>query len=89
VLRHSDYESFIGRKSLTHPELAELADVSKNKIRQVLLRMLVEAGLLCDGSALGIIQRPVLSDSALSAIVDDSGHWLAGFLFPDNEIRSL
>jgi hypothetical protein len=89
VLRLSDYETFVENKSAAHPELAQLATVSKNKIRQVLLRMLAEAGLLCDGSAMGIIQRPVLSKSALSAIVGDSGHWLAGFLFLDNEIRSL
>jgi hypothetical protein len=89
VLRQSDYETFVENKSAAHPELGRLATVSKNKIRQVLLRMLVEAGLLCDGSALGTIQRPVLSESALRAIVLDSGHWLAGFLFPDSEIRSL
>lgn len=89
VLRQSDYETFVENKSAAHPELAQLAAVSKNKIRQVLLRMLVEAGLLCDGTALGIVQRPVLSQAALSAIIEDSKHWLAGFLFPDNEIRSL
>ena len=89
VLRQSDYETFLENKSASHPELAKLAPVSKNKIRQVLLRMLFEAGLLCDGSAIGIIQRPVLSETALNAIADDSSHWLAGFLFPDSEIRSL
>lgn len=89
VLRQSDYETFIEIKSASHPELTQLANVSKNKIRQVLLRMLVEAGLLCDGSGMGVIQRPVLSESAIRAIVDDSSHWLAGFLFPDSEIQSL
>jgi hypothetical protein len=89
VLRQSDYETFVDNKSVAHPELAQLANVSKNKIRQVLLRMLVEAGLLCDGSAMGNIQRPVLSESSLRVIVNDNSHWLAGFLFPDSEIRSL
>jgi hypothetical protein len=89
VLRQSDYETFVENKSVAHPELAQLATVSKNKIRQVLLRMLVEAGLLCDGPAMGIIQRPVLSESALRVIVNDSSHWLAGFLFPDSEIQGL
>jgi hypothetical protein len=89
VLRPSDYETFLANKSAAHPELAQLATVSKRKIRQVLLLMLAEAGLIVDGAALGTIQRSVLSPSALRSIVSDSSHWLAGFLFPDSEIRSL
>lgn len=78
VLRRLDYETFFENKSVAHLELAQLATVSKNKIRQVLLRMLVEAGLFCDGAAMGTIQRPVLSESALRVVVDDSRYWLAG-----------
>jgi hypothetical protein len=89
VLRLSDYETFVANRSAAHPELAKLATVSKNKIRQVLLRMLVEAGLLCDGSAMGLIQRPILSESVLRVIVNDNRHWLAGFLFSDREIQSI
>jgi hypothetical protein len=89
VLRQSDYEAFLENKSVGHPELARLADVSKNKIRQVLLRMLREAGLLAEGPGMGNILRPVLSVSALGVIVTDSSQWLAGFLYPDSEISSL
>ena len=89
VLRHSDYESYVENKSVSHPELVRLAEVSKNKIRQVLLRMLAEAGLLGAGAALGTIRRPALSAAALRAISSDSRHWLAGFLIPNSEIRRL
>ena len=89
VLRQSDYEAFLESKSIAHPELAQLTPVSKNKIRQVLLLMLVETGLVGNGAAMGNIQRPVLSSSAVRVIVNDSNHWLAGFLFPDGEIRNL
>jgi hypothetical protein len=89
VLRPSDYETFVVNKSAIHPELTQLASASRKKIRQVLLRMLAEAGLLVDDSAMGRIQRPILSPSATRVIVNDSGQWLAGFLFPDSEIRSI
>lgn len=46
VLRPSDYETYVESKGVSQPEIARLATSSKNKIRQVLLRMLLEAGLL-------------------------------------------
>jgi len=59
ILRNSDYESFVENRATSHPELALLASSSRDKIRQVLLRMLTEASLLRPGTALGTIQRPV------------------------------
>jgi hypothetical protein len=89
ILRLSDYETYVDHKSVAHPELTRLSSVSKSKIRQVLLRMLREAGLLGAGGALGTIQRPVLSPGVVRAVVADSPHWLAGFLVPDTEIGHL
>ena len=88
VLRHSDYEAYVETKGLAHPELARLTASSKSKIRQVLLRMLVEAGLLTEGAALGTIQRPALSPPVVRIITADSPQWLAGFLVPNAEIRN-
>jgi len=87
VLRPSDYEAYVESRSLSQPELARLTVSSKEKIRQVLLRMLAEVGLLQAGTALGTIQRPVLSPGVTHAITADSTHWLAGFLVPDAEIH--
>lgn len=89
ILRPSDYEAYEDVKSSMHPELAQLSPPSKRKIRQVLLRMLREAGLLGPGTALGTIQRPVLSPSVLKAIKADSPYWLAGFLVSDTEIGGM
>jgi hypothetical protein len=86
VLRPSDYEGYVENKRLAHQEFARLTASSKNKIRQVLLRMLAEAGLLEAGASLGTIQRPVLSPAVGRAIVSDTPVWLAGFLVPDSEI---
>lgn len=89
VLRPSDYEGFIHAKAASHPELTALKESSRTKVRRVLLRMLNEAGLLRKSKALGAVQRPVLSPSALDLIRRDNRHWLAGFLLPDSEIARL
>jgi hypothetical protein len=47
--------------------------------------MLREAGLLSKGSALGIIERPVLSPAVANVIREEDSRWLAGFLVPDTE----
>ncbi|MCG3776509.1 MAG: hypothetical protein JW395_3368 [Nitrospira sp.] len=86
VLRHSDYESYVENKGLCHPEFVRLTTSSKNKVRQVLLRMLTEVGILGKGAALGTIQRPALSPAVVRVISADSPNWLAGFLVPDAEI---
>jgi hypothetical protein len=89
ILRPSDYETYVDNQSVSHPELIQLATSSKGKIRQVLLLMLAEAGLLGPGTSLGTLQRPVLSLAVLNAITADSPHWLAGFLVPATEIGCL
>lgn len=86
TLRPSDYEAYVEHKGISHPELARLLPSSKNKVRQILLRMLAEAGLLVKGAALGTIQRPPLSPVVVRAITSDEPKWLAGFLVPDAEI---
>lgn len=89
VLRNSDYESYVDSKARQHPELGSLTSSSKSKLRQVLLRMLAEAGLLKTGIALGTIQRPVVSPAVLEAVNSDSQYWLAAFLIPNAEIRTF
>ncbi len=66
ILRPSDYEAYVEHKAISHPEIAHLQPSSKNKVRQILLRMLAEAGLLAKGTALGTVQRPAVSPVARS-----------------------
>jgi len=89
VLRPSDYETFVDVKALSHPELVRLTDSSRRKVRQVLLNMLIEAGLLVDDTNSTTIQRPPLSPEVARVITADSAHWLSGFLFTDREIEQL
>jgi hypothetical protein len=41
-----DYNSFISRKSIDHEELDQLAETTKAKIKQVVLKVLHQAGLI-------------------------------------------
>jgi len=86
VLRPSDYETFVHQQSASHPQLTELSALSRNKIRQVLLNMLSEAGILKNGPGMGTIHRPVLSPQLVQVISADNSRRLAGFLVPDSEI---
>jgi hypothetical protein len=86
VLRHSDYESYVEAKAVVHPELGRLTASSREKIRQVLLKMLTEAGLLGEGKDEKPIQRPVISPAVVESITADDARWLAGFLVPAAEI---
>jgi hypothetical protein len=88
VLRPSDYETFINQKSVAQPELVRLTASSKNKIRQVLRRMLLQAGILREEPGMGTIQRPVLSPELVRIVSEDNPRWLAGFMVPDTEISS-
>jgi hypothetical protein len=87
TLRPSDYEAFISAKASEHPELQELKETSRIKVRNVLLRMLTEVGILTEGDSLGAIQRTSPSPAVLRVIRDDDPTWLAGFLFSDAELR--
>ena len=86
TLRPSDYEAFISAKLPAHPELQALKESSRIKIRGVLLRMLMEVGILVKGDSLGVVQRASPSPAVLRVIRDDDPTLLAGFLFPDTEI---
>lgn len=56
TVSYEDYDSFYRAKAVWHDELGEITDSSYRKLRQVLFRMMVEAGLL---TAKGTIE-PVL-----------------------------
>jgi hypothetical protein len=88
VLRLSDYEGYIESQAVLQSRIAQLTSQSKVKVRQVLLRMLGEAGLMIGGTALGAIQRPALSSAVSRVIIEDNPRWLAGFLVTDAEITS-
>jgi hypothetical protein len=89
VFRYSDYETYVETRSATHTEIARLRESSRNKVRQTLMNMLVEAGLLVARGMTVVVQRPPLALAVRDAIAVDDPKWLAGFLFTDAEIGAL
>lgn len=58
TVTHEDYDAFYRAKAMWHDELDEVTELSYKKLRQVLFRMMVEAGLL---SMQGAIEPALLS----------------------------
>ena len=58
TVTHEDYDSFYRSKAMWHEELDEITELSYKKLRQVLFRMMIEAGLL---SVQGAIEPALLS----------------------------
>lgn len=85
-LRPSDFESFYDLKALTHPELLGVTAGTRAKLRQVLMRMLQEAGILTKGKPLGRLQRPFLSGAVVRAVETDDPFWLTALLAPAAEV---
>ncbi len=84
----SDYTSFFNAKALTNSEMNTLTEKTKNKVKQVLFKMLEQVGLI-NSAKDGIIIKPFLSDDSIKAILNDDATLLAGFLCSDAEIKTL
>lgn len=64
TLTYEEFDAFVRGKALWHPELEELKESTLRKLRAVVFRMLVEAGLLTDR---GEIVPAVLSGRTVDA----------------------
>ena len=62
----ADYLSFFERKEAQHPELASVSESTRDKLRQVLFRMFVDAGILAKGGAI----QPVSIPEPLLSLLD-------------------
>jgi hypothetical protein len=87
-INEGDYRSFFNRKLELHPELDELAETTRKKIRQVMFLMLEEADLIDSTRTLNI-QPQLLSEEVIRAILRDDPAWLRIFLYSDTDIKRL
>ncbi|WP_166866048.1 DUF1819 family protein [Salinibacterium sp. ZJ70] len=63
TVSHDDYDSFYRTKAMWHEELDAVSSATYKKLRQVLFRMMVEAGLLTPDGAI----EPVLLSARITA----------------------
>lgn len=85
-LQHEDYDFFFNRKSEWHPELDRIRPTTRNKLRQVLFKMLREADFL---SANNAINAAMLSPCFLEAISQGSRRDILLFPAFESDLKGL
>ncbi|MCT2253001.1 DUF1819 family protein [Corynebacterium sanguinis] len=69
TVSHEDYDSFYRAKAMWHDELDDVTEASYKKLRQVVFKMMVEAGLL---SPKGAIEPVLLSARVAECLTERS-----------------
>jgi len=81
-----DYDRFFEMKEEIHPELESLTDSSKKKNRQVVFKILAEAGII-ESVKIKRITPSFLSKEIKKIVVKDNPAWLKVFLLSDIDIQ--
>ena len=87
-ITYANFNEFFNEKKYIHPELESITDLTVNKIRQVIFRILEQAELI-DSADTGILQRPYLPEKLEEIIVKDDPKWLGIYLYSNNEIGNI
>jgi|AntDeeMinimDraft_5_1070356.scaffolds.fasta_scaffold20224_2 hypothetical protein len=78
-LSELDYNSFISKKKMDHPELESIAESTEKKVRQVIYRMLQQVGII-DSVSNPYILIPNLPAKVREIISNDDPIWLTCYL---------
>ena len=85
-IQEAEYRSFIDQKALEHPEIEDLSKRSSAKVKQVMFRVLAEAGIIKSTSDWTL--TPFIVPPKISQLVgQDAPALLKAFLMSDNDIR--
>lgn len=87
-LNESDYNSFINSKILLHPELEMFSESTRKKAKQVMYRILEQAGII-NNAVDKTIQQQILQQDVINALVKEDPAWLKIFMMPDRDIIQL
>lgn len=87
-IRPSDWSEFLERKRPEHPEIDSVSELSLGKIRQVVFKMLFEAGLISSTEAKHITP-PIPADDLIRRIAAGDPDQLRWILLSEAEIRSI
>ncbi|MRS01811.1 DUF1819 family protein [bacterium] len=85
-LNHEDFDSFFNRKSEWHSELDEISPSTRNKLRQVLFKILREADLL---TANNMINAAMLSPRLLDVIHQGSRRDILYFPLFESDLKGM
>ena len=87
-LHESDYNSFINSKVLLYPELEEFSESTRKKAKQVMFRIMEQAGII-NNAVEKTIQPQILQQGVINAIVKEDSAWLRIFMMSDRDIKKL
>jgi hypothetical protein len=87
-IHESDYNGFINGKAAIHPELETFSDSTLKKAKQVMFRILEQAGII-NNAVEKVIQPQLLQPDVIRAIVKDDRAWLKIFMIPDKDIKQV
>ena len=87
-LQESDYNSFINGKLLLHPELEEFSESTLKKARQVMYRILEQAGIINNAAEKNILPQ-ILQQDVINVIAKEDPAWLKIFMMSDKDIKQL
>ena len=85
-LSYEDYDHFYNRQADWHVELDAMSAATRKKLRQVLFKILHEAGIL---SADNIIQPAILSPRVVQVIVQQGADDLLCFPLFDSDLKGI
>lgn len=85
-ITEGEYIAFVQRKSELHPELLELSESTKVKIREVLFRILAEVRII-DSAQSKVLQPQFLSQSLQKIIREDDPLLLRIFFMTSKDIE--
>ena len=78
-----EYLSFFRRKAELHPEVDRLTEITQKKIRQVIFKVLEQAGMI-DHVKTKVLQPQLMDGSVLKAITQDTPDLLKVFMLNDS-----
>jgi Putative inner membrane protein (DUF1819) len=87
-LNDRDYFTFVNRKQIDHEELEQLADSTKKKIKQVVFKVLEQAGII-DSIKTRNIQIPHIGRSFEKMIYEANPNDLKLLLYTDQRIATV
>ncbi len=85
-LNHEDFDSFLNRKSEWHVELDKIRPTTRNKLRQVLFKMLHEADLLTANS---MINAAILNPKLINLVVHGNRQDLLYFPIFESDLKGI
>lgn len=88
VISDGDYLTFFRSKSYQFEELEDLTDLTQAKIKQVIFKMLEQAGIIDSVITRNILPQ-ILDDKLIKVISSEDKEYLKFFLYSDSDIELL